>query len=116
MKVSEFLLLLHEPTDGFSDYSPEDMQAVVEKYTAWAQGLGQQGKIIESRKLKDDGGRLVRRGENGMTLDGPFSETKEVIGGFFLIKARDYGEALQICANCPHLEYGTIQLREIEVV
>jgi len=114
--MSEFLLLLHESQDGFAHYSPEAMQAVVEKYTAWAQGLGQQGKIIESRKLKDDGGRLVRRGEDGMTLDGPFSETKEVIGGFFLIKASDYDEALEICANCPHLEYGTIQLREIDRV
>ena len=114
--MSEFLLLLHELQDGFADYSPEAMQAVVEKYTAWAQGLDQQGKIIESRKLKDDGGRLVRQGENGMTLDGPFSETKEVIGGFFLIKASDYDEALAICANCPHLEYGTIQLREIDRV
>jgi len=114
--MSEFLLLLHEPADGFTDYSPQQMQAIIEKYQAWAQGLAEQGRIVDSRKLKDDGGRKVFRGSNGLVMDGPFSETKEVIGGFFLIKADDYAEAVQICSGCPHLEYGTIQLREIDRV
>ena len=61
-KMSEFLLLLHEPKEGFGDYSPEEMQAVIEKYQAWAMGLAEQDKIVESRKLKDDGGRKVHRG------------------------------------------------------
>ena len=108
--MSEFLLLLQEPNGVFANYSPEQMQGIIEKYNAWAQELGEAGKIIEGRKLKEDGGRLLSRRENGMVMDGPFSETKEVIGGFFLIKANHYDEAIEICKNCPHLEVGMIQL------
>lgn len=114
--MSEFLLLLHEPQNGFANTSPEEMQAIIEKYQAWGQSLARQGRIVESRKLKDDGGRRLQRSGNGVVMDGPFSETKEVIGGFFLIKAKDYQEALELCRDCPHLEYGTIQLREIDRV
>ena len=48
-------------------------------------------------------------------LDGPYSETKEVIGGYFAVRAADYDEAVKICEDCPHLEYaGTIEIREID--
>ncbi len=49
-------------------------------------------------------------------VDGPYSETKEVLGGFFLISAESYDDAIQICRDCPHLRFGgTIELRQIEL-
>jgi hypothetical protein len=50
-------------------------------------------------------------------LDGPFSETKEIIGGYFAIQAEDYDEAVSLAGECPHLDYGgLIELREVDVL
>lgn len=114
--MSKYLLLLHEPPTGFSHYSPEEMQAVIRKYQAWHAKLAEAGRLHGSEKLRDDGGRRLRKTGGDLIVDGPFSETKEVIGGFFLIEAADYDEAISLCGDCPHLEYGTIELREVEQV
>lgn len=48
-------------------------------------------------------------------VDGPYSEAKEVIGGYFAIEAADYDEALDLCRDCPHLKYGErIELRRVD--
>ena len=47
--------------------------------------------------------------------DGPYTESKEIIGGFFVLKAENYEEAVKFASDCPHLEYGTIEVRRIEV-
>ena len=50
-------------------------------------------------------------------VDGPYTEAKEIVGGYFLIEAVDYDEAVQICRSCPHLKYGgRIELREIDAI
>lgn len=108
------LILLYEREDAFSDLSPEQMQAIIQKYQQWGAKLREEGKLLDSRKLKEDGGRhLSRRGDEIVT-DGPFSETREVIGGFFLIEADDYDEAERLCRDCPHLEFGRIEIRAID--
>ncbi len=114
--MSKYLLLLHEPPDGFSRYSPEEMQAIIRKYQAWHSRLAEAGRLHGSEKLRDDGGRRLSRKGGRLVVDGPFSETKEVIGGFFLIEADGYEEAAQLCRDCPHLDYGSIELREVEPI
>ena len=111
--MSQYLLLLHEPTDGFSDFSPQQMQAIIERYQAWSARLGESGKLIDGKKLKEDGRTLEKR--DGMVVDGPFSESKEVVGGFFLVEAADYDEAVALCRDCPHLDYGRIELRAVDL-
>ena len=50
-------------------------------------------------------------------LDGPFSETKEIIGGYFAIQAEDYDEAVRLAEGCPHLDYGgLIELRQVDAL
>ena len=53
-------------------------------------------------------------GEAGAGDDGPFAEAKEIIGGLFVVDARDYDEAVSVAKGCPHLDFGTIEVREIE--
>ncbi len=114
--MASYLLLLYEPENRFSDLSPEQMQTIIEKYQAWGNKLRQAGKLRDSRKLKEDGGRhLSRRGDRIVT-DGPFSETREVVGGFFLIEAASYDEAETLCRDCPHLDFGRIEIRAIDEV
>ena len=114
--MPNYLLLLHEQPSDFSSFSPDQIQAVIEEYTAWSQKLAGDGKLMGGQKLKDEGGRHLS-GYNGdfRVTDGPFAEAKEVIGGFFSISAVDYNDAVEISKDCPHLKYGgRIELREIE--
>ncbi len=112
---SYMLLLYDNPTD-FADLSPEEMQRILEQYQAWSEGRKAAGRLLGSDKLKDGEGRVMRS-ENGQVrvLDGPFSETKEVVGGYFTIQAADYDEAVGLARDCPHLGYGgMIEIREID--
>ncbi len=110
-----YMLFLHENPMDAAEMSPEEMQAIIAKYSAWRDDLAQSGRLVGGEKLRDDGGKVIRSGESVRVLDGPYSETKEVIGGYFAIEATDYDEAIEISKECPHLAFGgNIELREIE--
>lgn len=116
--MPRFMLFLHEHQNDFSHFSPEEMQQIIEKYSAWAQRMAESGKLAGSEKLKDEPGRvLTRKGSQTVVRDGPYSETKEMIGGFFMLEARDYREAEELARGCPHLEYGgRIEIREVDEI
>jgi len=115
--MESYLLLLHMK-DERPNLSPEEMQAITAKYKAWGQKLGAQGRIAGGEKLADEAGRkMIGKGAELRISDGPFTETKDVIGGFFIVKAESYDEAIELCRDCPHLEYGNgIEVRRIDVV
>lgn len=114
--MPNYMLILHESTTGFADYSLEDIQKIIADYVAWSDKLGADGKLVGGNKLRDDSAKMLFRDESGLRVtDGPFTESKEVIGGYFEIVAADYDEAVMISSTCPHLTYGgRIELREIE--
>jgi hypothetical protein len=116
--MSRFMLLLHESPSDFARFSPEEMQKIVERYGAWSQKMAQSGKLAGGQKLKDEPGRVLTR-KNGQVIvrDGPYSETKELIGGFFVLEANDYREVESLARDCPHLEYGgRIEIREVDPI
>ncbi len=116
--MAKFLLLLHEQPTDFSDMSAEQIQGVIAEYTAWRQNLIERDLFLGGQKLKDEGGRHLRA-PNGQlqVVDGPYSEAKEVLGGYFMIAADDYATAIQISQDCPHLKFGgRIELREIDTI
>jgi hypothetical protein len=114
--MAKFMLLLHENQTNFSEVSAEEIEQIINEYTAWSNALAEKGKMLGGEKLKDDSGKsLVMHGGNLRITDGPFTEAKELIGGFFLIAAENYDEAVKISETCPHLKYGgRIELREVE--
>src|SRR5687768_915256 len=117
--MPEFMLLLHENPGGFASVSPDDMQRVIEKYNAWSAKLASQGKLVGGDKLRDEGGKHVRRdgkarGGRAAVVDGPYTEVKEIVGGYFKLAAADYDEAVDLVTDCPHLDFGWIEVREIE--
>lgn len=114
--MPNYLLLLHEEPMDYSQMSPEQIQAVIAEYIAWRHQIEADGKYVGGEKLKDEGGRHLF-GTNGSlrVTDGPYTEAKEVIGGFFTISGANYDEAVKTASGCPHLKYGgRIELREIE--
>ena len=116
--MPQYMLLLHEDPSAFDTISPEDMQKIVERYVAWGTRLREAGLLADSHKLADEPGRVMR-GRSGQlrVTDGPYSETKEVLGGYFLINAATYDEAVQRARDCPHLEYGgTIEVRQVDTM
>lgn len=116
--MAEYVLLLHEDPSGFAELAPKEIEAVISEYVSWRERLGSEGRLVGGTKLKDEGGRWLSQ-QNGelRVVDGPFSEAKEIIGGFFTIQASDYAEAVQIGLGCPHIKYGgRIELREVDPV
>lgn len=116
--MSQFMLLLHEDPKVFSEISPNEIQTIVQEYSAWREKLQTAGRLVDGQKLKDEGGREMSQANGDVSVvDGPYSEAKEVIGGFFIISAADYGEAVDICRDCPHLKYGRrIEIREVDQI
>ncbi len=114
--MAQFLLLLHaDPTDWLK-MPPDEKQKWFGKYMSWGSQARQAGYLVGSNKLADDAGKVIRGGK-ALVTDGPYSETKEVLGGYYLIEAANYDEAVETSKGCPHLKYnGWIEVREIEPV
>ncbi|MEP7272685.1 MAG: YciI family protein [Acidobacteriota bacterium] len=116
--MSKFLLLLHESPADYSNVSAEEIQFVIGEYTAWRNKLVTEGRFAGGEKLKDEGGRHLSTVNNQVrVVDGPYAEAKEIMGGYFIIEAADYDEAVSISRECPHLKFGgRIELREIDAL
>jgi hypothetical protein len=109
--MPQYMLLLHAEPAWTGKLSPEEMQKAIEKYMAWTK----KPFYVDSKRLAGDPGRVVRAA-NGKprATDGPYSETKEVLGGYYLIEAANYDEAVSRSLDHPHLEYGgTIEVRQL---
>ncbi|MEE9393498.1 MAG: YciI family protein [Planctomycetota bacterium] len=111
--MARYMLLLRDRIGEFDDVSPEEMQKVIQAYGAWCEKLGAQH--LGGEKLCDGEGRLLRGADGKMAVtDGPFAEAKEVFGGFFLVEAEGYDAAQSLAADCPHLQFGSIEIRAVE--
>jgi hypothetical protein len=113
--MSRFLVLLRDDPSGFAGLSPAEMQAIIEKYIAWGARLQASGHLLMGGKLVDGAGRVMR-GATPVISDGPFVETREIVGGAYLLQARDYDEATALLADSPHLAFGSIEVRQIDDV
>jgi hypothetical protein len=113
--MPQFLILPIEKPDTFQAMSPQQMQGIVDKYVRWTQSLAKNKHLVSGEKLVDGEGRVVSGAGADMTVtDGPHTEAKELIGGLWIIQAKNYDEAVELCRSCPHLEYGTIVIRKIQ--
>ena len=97
-------MLIFRGTDWYKGLSPEQMQQVADRWMAWFKGLTDEGTAIAGNPLEPRG--KVVSGKNGVVSDGPFAESKETIGGYFLLNVGTMEEALAIAQQCPGLPYG----------
>src|SRR4051794_24401502 len=113
--MPQFMLILFEKPGDFASMSPDAIQAIIEKYGTWGMKMSQEGRMVAGHKLTEDGGkRLDRGGGKVITTDGPYAEAKEVVGGIYILKAKDYAEASELAKSCPHMEYGRIEVRQVD--
>jgi hypothetical protein len=113
--MAKFMLILNNSPELWKNLSPEEMQRKVEKYQAWAQKIRSSGRHVSSEKLGEEGGKVMSL-QNGRVsiVDGPYSEAKEVVGGYFLFRAANYEEAIELTRDCPFLEDGRIVIRQTD--
>lgn len=106
-------MLLFRGSDWSKGLSPEEMQEVVGRWMAWFKGLMEEGKAVAGSPLEREG--KVVSGKNGrIVTDGPFAESKETIGGYFLLHVDSMEEAVAIAKQCPGLAYGSkVEVRQI---
>jgi hypothetical protein len=113
--MPRFLLLLHDDPTQWTKLSPQEMQKVMLRYRAWGEKAAQQKFKLAGQKLADEPGKVLRSRKGKLqATDGPYSETKEVLGGYYLIEAASYEQAVERCRDHPHLDYGTIEVREVD--
>jgi hypothetical protein len=102
--MAQFLLMLHQAPNYNSDLPREKMMEMTRKYIAWADGLRQKGQMVGGEKLTASGGRQLRSsGGKLVASDGPYAEAKDVIGGYFVLEAKDLAEAEALTRDCPHM-------------
>ena len=113
--MSQFVLFIRNGEESSEQLSPEQIQQAIQRFSEWAKRLREQGKLLAAEKLKDNTGLLLSKRNGQVVVDGPFAETKETIGGYFVIEAENLDEAIEITKECPGLSHGGIvELRELE--
>ncbi len=100
-------LLLFRGTDWHKGLSPEEVQNVMTQWKAWFDRLSEQGKLKAGQPLEREG-KTVSGKKGRVVADGPFAESKEAIGGYFLLQVDTLDEAVAIAKDCPGLEHGAI--------
>lgn len=108
--MEKFMFIFHGGMP--SDASPEQMQANMGKWFAWIEKLSKDGRYVSGEPLLP-GGKLIQ-GKNKSVTDGPYTEGKELVGGFFIVNAADMNEAVKLCDDYPDYEIGgSIQVRQV---
>jgi len=109
--MAEYLILIYENENGYANASPDVFQQVMEAHTRFAQQVEEKGsKIVSGNALQPTSTATSIRDD--VVTDGPFAETKEALGGYYLIQARDLDHALDIAKLCP-ARFGGVEVRPI---
>jgi hypothetical protein len=103
--TSEYLLLFRGTTWDEA-LSPEQIREIMSRWGAWMDRLTEQGKLKGAQPLDRHVGKIVSWKKGTTVVDGPLAESKEAIGGYFLLQLKSLEEALEIAKECPALEYG----------
>ena len=111
---SDMLLVYSEET-AMTTLPQAQVQGVVDAYTAYTQALRDANVLRGANRLRATSAATTVRVANGRTqaLDGPFAETKEQLGGYYMIDVPDLDAALAWAARCPGAQYGSIEVRPI---
>ncbi len=113
--MAKYLLLIYTD-ESTLPASPEAFATMAEEYGAYTEGIAAQGILRHGEALQPTAAATSVRVRDGRTLitDGPFAETKEALGGFYLVECDDLDGALQAAAGIPGARFGTIEVRPIQ--
>lgn len=109
----KYLCLMYQDESAMQKMPREELEKVGNDYKAWVEDMAKSGHYVDGHGLQPTQTATTVRVRNGKTLttDGPFAETKEQLGGFFVIEARDMNDAIQVAAKIPSARFGSIEVR-----
>ena len=112
----KYLCLIYDDEKKMATMSKDEGEAFMGEYFAFTEGIKQSGHYLGGNALQpvNTATTLRNRGGKLSTTDGPFAETKEQLGGYYLIEARDLNDALQVAAKIPSAKTGSIEVRPIQ--
>jgi hypothetical protein len=107
--------MLYADESGWTRMTPEEQTRGVEAYRAYTEALKSAGALVGGNRLQPSSTATTVRASNGKTqvLDGPFSDSKEQLGGYYLIEAPDLDAALSWAGRCPGAHHGTVEVRAL---
>jgi hypothetical protein len=112
--MPKYALLLGGGEEQWSKFSPEQAQQMMEKYYTWAGQLATKPWLRGGEQL-NPGGRVLTSSANGQVVDGPYTETKDVISGYVIVEAPDYDAAMEMGKDIPSLQHsGWVIVRQID--
>ena len=111
----KYAFLIYGDENQMAHMSQEDMTALYAQYEAYSNELAAAGVMRGGAELKPISTATTVRVQNGkvLTLDGPFAETKEQLGGFYLVEVENLEEALKWAAKCPGASDGCVEVRPL---
>jgi hypothetical protein len=111
----QYMLLVYVDPSGFGKLTPEEQSRGMAAYAAYTEAVKKAGVYLGSSRLQPTSAATSVRVTNGKTqvLNGPYAETKEQLGGYFLIDAPDLDAALSWAARCPGASHGTVEVRPL---
>jgi hypothetical protein len=112
----KYLCLIYDDEKNFATMSKSDLDTLMSEYFQFTESIKKSGHHLGGEALQPVHTATTVRVRNGKmsTTDGPFAETKEQLGGFYFIEARDLNDAIQVAARIPSAKYGSIEVRPIE--
>jgi hypothetical protein len=113
--MTQYLLLIYGDESGWAGATEEDQTETLKAYGEYSQWLADKGWMLGGDALHDTRQATSVRVKDGerMVTDGPFAETKEQLGGYYLIEVENLDDAIEAAARCPGASYGTMEVRPI---
>jgi hypothetical protein len=113
----QYMCLIYDAENTWDTMPEDERNAVFNEYGAFTESIKESGNYVAGDALQPTSTATTVRIRGGETLvtDGPFAETKEQLGGYYLVEAKDVDEALKIAGRIPSARYGSIEVRPVVV-
>jgi len=110
-----YVMLICDDENGQAPEGSPEREALLPEYARFGEEMGKRGVLQDGARLRptSDATTVQVRDGEVLTSDGPFAETKEQIGGFYLVDCKDLDEAIEVAAKIPTARVGTIEVRPI---
>ena len=111
----QYMLLIYDNEKMWPALPEKERNALMAEYGAFTEEIRKAGKLVAADALQATATATTVRVRNGksLTTDGPFAETKEQLGGYYLVEAKDLDEAMALAAKIPSARFGSIEVRPI---
>ena len=111
----KYLCLIYDNERQFAELAKSELDSLMGEYRAFTEDIKRSGHYVAGEPLQPVETATTIRIRNGKmsTTDGPFAETKEQLGGFYMIEAKDLNDAIQVASRIPSARYGSIEVRPV---